>query len=308
LESQTLRQGLQHTVFISHAGSDTQIAREVAEVLAESSLRAIVDRDEIRTGDSFLSFMERSLQESDYCLLLWSEAASKSPWVRVEWEAAFWRTIQQSRRFLIVGRLQDFDSPMLLTPRLRVDLYPRLRPGIDEFVHMVRDDSDAEESSRRPIGQPTAPVPDDKNGELIYLTSELFGLTMPLQLDFQIPIGIHLDRVRTELGLPDQQTVRERIGVRYEYHLLHNDQRLSRSSSLAQQGIAPKNVLWLQVEMQPFAATTPAAGSLEPVSFRGHKTTLPSSPPVAEPLDSFSEREARKKLLAAIAASGLVLG
>lgn len=296
---------LQHTVFISHAGSDTQLAREVADVLAESSLRAIVDRDEIRTGDSFLSFMDHSLQESDYCLLLWSEAAAKSPWVRVEWEAAFWRTIQHSRRFLIVGRLQDLDPPVLLTPRLRVDLYPSVRPGIDEFVSMVRDDSNAEESSGRPIGQPTVPVQVDQNGDLIYLTSELFGLTMPLHLDFHAPIGVHLDHVRTQLGLPVQQTVRERIGVRYEYRLLHNDRALLRSSSLAQQGVAPKDVLWLQVEMQPFAATTPDAGELEPVRFRGQNTAIPSLPPAVEPLDPYSEREARNKLLAAIATSGL---
>src|SRR6185369_3885942 len=115
-------------------------AREVASLLSEAGLAAKLDREELSLGDSFLNFMESGLTECDYCLLLWSEAASRRAWVQVEWEAAFYRSVTEKRAFLVVGRLQEYKLPALLAPRLMVDLFPEARPGVGLLIKTWRDD------------------------------------------------------------------------------------------------------------------------------------------------------------------------
>lgn len=117
-------------VFISHAGSDSPAALEIAKQLTDGGLEITIDREELRGGDSFLSFMEQALSACDFCLLLWSKAASQGKYVQVEWEAALYRTLEESRRFLVIARLEDYPLPALLGPRLRVELFPDRAPDV----------------------------------------------------------------------------------------------------------------------------------------------------------------------------------
>ena len=65
-------------IFISHSGDDSIVAMEVARALEAAGLCALLDRDRIQAGDSFIAFMEDELSMSDSCLLLWSESASRT--------------------------------------------------------------------------------------------------------------------------------------------------------------------------------------------------------------------------------------
>jgi hypothetical protein len=59
------------TVFVSHAGVDSPRVSPIASALWREGLQVRLDRDELRLGVSFVSFMEDALKTSDYCLLLW---------------------------------------------------------------------------------------------------------------------------------------------------------------------------------------------------------------------------------------------
>ena len=274
-------------VFISHAGPDSPIALRVAHELEANGLSIEIDREQLRQGDRFLQFMERALSACDYCLLLWSKAAAIGTWVAVEWEAALYRAIQESRRFLLIGRLDEEPLPALLGPRLRVDLFPALYPGLTELLGLWREDVAATEASGRPVANGSKAISEDEQGMTVYLTSELFGITQPLKLDPNVPSGIHLDRVVTDLALPRRLDHQGVMGVDYEYRLVSDDTRLSRAKSLAAQGVAAGAVLWLEVEMRPFAAGDAVAGELAGATFRGG-----------------DERSARRALLDAVVVAG----
>ena len=281
------------SVFISHAGADSAVALRVSKELEEKGLRVEIDRERLRQGDRFLRFMEKALSECDYCLLLWSEAAAKGKWVEVEWEAALYRAINESRRFLLIGRLDQQALPALLGPRLRVNLFPELYPGMTELFTLWQEDTAAEEASGRPVANAKVPVAEDESGITVYLTSELFGITQPLRLDPSIPAGVHLDRIVKELGLPGQQDVRGVMGVTYEYRFVTNaNEPVPRARSLTDCGVTEGAVLWLEVEIRPFAKGEAVEGELSGARFRGA-------------LHADGVVEARHALLEAVGRAGL---
>jgi len=283
------------SVFISHAGPDSPVALEVAKELEAKGLDVQVDREQLRQGDRFLHFMEQALSGCDYCLLLWSEAAAKGKWVAVEWEAALYRAIQESRRFLFIGRLDPQPLPALLGPRLRVNLFPALYPGMAELLAEWQKDLAAEQASGRPVANGRKALEEDGKGETVYLTSELFGLTQPLKLDLDVPAGVPLDRVVADLGLPRRLDHRGVMGVTYEYRFAHEDAPLARAKSLSAQGVSAGAVLWLEVEMKPFAAGEAVAGQLGQATFRGDESALRRPLTEAVKAAGFGVRPARRR-------------
>src|ERR1700681_1093949 len=135
-------------VFISHAGADSAKAAAVAELLNRAGIEVRFDRQELRLGDSFLSFMESALSTADYCLLLWSKFAAGTPWVQLEWEAALYRSVQQKRSFLVLALLEEAPVPVLLGPRLRINLFPDLQTGVADIVIAWRADRAAEKETQ----------------------------------------------------------------------------------------------------------------------------------------------------------------
>ncbi len=257
------------SIFISHAGPDSAIALKVAKEFETRGLKIEIDREQLRQGDRFLQFMEKALSDCDYCLLLWSEAASKGKWVAVEWEAALYRAVQESRRFLLIGRLDTQPLPALLGPRLRVDLFPEFYPGLTELFELWEEDVAAAEASGRRVANAKVRVMEDADGATVYLTSDTFGVTQPLRLDLSIPSGVHLDRIVADLELPKRLDSHDVMGVRFEYRLVHNDRLIERAKSLADQFVRAGDVLWLEGEMTPFAKGQPVGGQLGSARFRG---------------------------------------
>jgi hypothetical protein len=260
-------------VFVSHAGVDSPVALIVAEDLTNRGLGVIIDRKELRGGDSFLTFMEKALSACDYCLLLWSKAASQGKYVQVECEAALYKTIEESRRFLLIARLEDHPLPALLGPRLRVELFPEREPGVTELVALVNEDTATEQATMRPVRLAKRAASEDEQGQCLYVTSELFGRTLPVRWDMSVPVGVHLDRLILDMGLPTQQDIQGVVGVRYNYSLAVDARMLSPTQPLVAQGVSVKSVLWLKVTVQPFAAAAPEQGALSPATFRGDRET-----------------------------------
>ena len=259
----------QEQVFISHAGADTLLATKVAHALERGGLRVSLDRRTLEPGDTFLAFMEEALTESDYCLLLWSRAAAEREWVQVEWQAALYRTVKEARRFLLVGRLEDYQLPALLAPRLFVDLFPAISPGIDQVIGMCHQDREAAAATAQPVGQPArAHLTEDAGGQTIYLISELFKLTVPIRVLLDAPVGLCIDRLVSDIGVPRQIDYQGIIGIRFRYDLLHNDQPLAKDASFRAQGIEPGTVLRLFSRPAMFAADAPVDGSLPSAGFR----------------------------------------
>jgi hypothetical protein len=286
------------TVFISHAGDDFARAVQVAGALEAAEIRTRFDRAELTLGASFLTFMNEALSMSDYCLLLWSTRAAATPWVQMEWEAALYRAVREKRSFLVVGRLEDTDVPALLGPRLRVDLFPELAPGVAALVTAWRSDRLAEQQTGKPVGAAlTDNQHSDDRRETIYLDSEQFRMTTPVSVRLDEPAGTVVDRIVTSFRLPQELSHAGMVGIRFSYQLVDGEQALARAKSLGAQGVKAGQVLTLQTTMTPFSTAHPVKGELAPTLFRGEADGGADLKPAL--------RQASKEYQQAVARAGL---
>jgi hypothetical protein len=286
-------------VFISHAGADLPKASMIARLLAEAGIEVRYDRQELRLGDSFLGFMESALADSDYCLLLWSRDADGTCWVRVEWEAALYRSVQERRSFLVVGRLDKTPPPALLRPRLWVDLFPELQPGAERIIETWLADRDAEAQSQRPVANAAIADSVAPGLQTIYITSNQFGITVPLKVSLEEPAGVYLDRFITAFELPKVFDHEGRVGVRFSYKFVSSGQPLDRGIPMTAQNVKDKAVLWLETTMTPYSQSEAISGALGAAVFRG------AGPRLLEKDIERAEACAHQKLREAILRGGL---
>jgi hypothetical protein len=256
------------SVFISHAGGDRAIAVQVADALHGDGINVRLDRLELEFGESFLTFMQEALSTSDYCLLLWSKRAASTPWVRMEWESALHRSVTEKRAFLVVGRLEDTELPILLAPRLYCDLFPSLRPGLTALAACWRADRDAEAQTKKPVGQASSTAAPVAGASTLYITSDLFGITVPWKIDLNKTADALLGEIVTRYNLPAQIDYQGLIGLRIRYELMHHDHRLDEFKSLESQSVLDRDVVWIQTTSTQFADTPALAGHLSPVQYR----------------------------------------
>ena len=219
--------------------------------------------------------MERGIKECDYFILLWTKQAQEKNWVQVEWEAALGREMLESRTFLIVGRLEDHPPPILLRSRLFIDLFPSIQFGISKFIDLIRRDQEAGVITDRKVLPPKVDLveDDDANGT-IYVTSELFGVTIPIKTNLDIPSGVKLTQLINDLELPNQVAYQDKFGYRLNYRLVTKGGiEVESSNSFKYYGIVQGDVLWLEANMVPFHKAEPIEGELQTVTFRGGDNT-----------------------------------
>ena len=108
------------TVFVSHAGSDTWVARQIAEHLRAAGAKPFLDEAHVAVGEDFEEKILAALEESQELLVLLTPWSLQRPYVWVEIGAAW------IRRIPIVGVLQGLTPealhaqagvPMLLKKR-----------------------------------------------------------------------------------------------------------------------------------------------------------------------------------------------
>jgi hypothetical protein len=259
-------------IFISHAGSESHIAVEIADLLKKQGIDVSVDREELVLGDSFIAFMEHELATSDYCLLLWSCTAARQKWVRIEWEAALYRSVQKQRGFLVVGRLEDHPVPVLLGPRLMVDLFPQYQPGLERLINLWNTDRAAEQVSERAVASASlgsAPRTTERSTN-VYITSNQFDITVPFKVDLADPAGILLDEIKLRFKLPKVFDHEGLIGVRFSYQLTLGEVPLGRGLTLGNQGVKEHSIIWLETIMTPFSSNQPDKGALVSAVFRAN--------------------------------------
>jgi len=100
--------------FLSHSSLDKEIVIAVHEAL-EKDLTWL-DRAEIEWGDLFLEKIADGIKSATDFVLFWSEAASKSEWVRLEVNMAFIQALRQKAIRLRVVRLDKTPLPLHLQP------------------------------------------------------------------------------------------------------------------------------------------------------------------------------------------------
>lgn len=105
-------------VFLSYNTADKEAARIIGSNLLLVGAEVWFDEWEVQAGDSIPGRIGEALEAFDVFLLLWSENASRSDWVRTELETALVRAIDEESVRIVVVRLDEQAVPVLLS-RLR---------------------------------------------------------------------------------------------------------------------------------------------------------------------------------------------
>lgn len=93
-------------VFLSYSLKDLDLAERVESVLPVTGDIVLLDAVSLRSGERWEDRLEELIKEADIFVLLWSENAAKSKYVRREWETA-----------LSLQRSDDFICPVLCVDR-----------------------------------------------------------------------------------------------------------------------------------------------------------------------------------------------
>ena len=253
-------------VFISHASADLPVAVHASDLLKAAGINTMLDQQDLGRGSDFVEFMNSAVGASDFCLLLWSESAMRSAWVNEEWHAAYTRTVTENRAFLVVGRLQDIKVPHLLRSRLWVDLFPSIECGIGTLIREWQADRAVATASGYSV-QPSARSFDETEGELLYVSSDLYDFTCPIRAPLDQPAGLLIDRIIRTSGLKKRIKAHDRIALGLDYRLMFRGRELSRSDSLRTAGITRNAALHLVVYARVIAATLPVSGRTEYLRF-----------------------------------------
>jgi hypothetical protein len=120
-------------IFISHNARDTEEARQIGAQLKLVGADVWFDEWEIRAGDSIPGAVDEALDAFDIFLLVWSENAAASEWVRSELEAALTRRMAEHEIRVIPVKLDEAPLPPLLRPLK----YVTLDDGVAEVVDAV---------------------------------------------------------------------------------------------------------------------------------------------------------------------------
>jgi hypothetical protein len=116
--------------FLAYNHADVEIARTLGAQLKIVGADVWIDQWQIQAGDSIVHQLDAGLAGFDTFILLWSQRAAKSNWVRKELEVAIQRGIEDDRVRIIPVRLDETALPILLHPLKRVDIFD---------AHQIRD-------------------------------------------------------------------------------------------------------------------------------------------------------------------------
>jgi len=103
-------------IFISHAWEDKALVRRLETELKSAGAEVWVDHSGVRGGDNLPERISEALAWCDTVLLIWSEAASQSHWVKLEWTNAL-----ALRKTIIPCVVSQTPLPALLANVLYVD-------------------------------------------------------------------------------------------------------------------------------------------------------------------------------------------
>lgn len=207
-------------VFISFAGSD----RAVADRLRHDLRKRDIEVSDFPLGGNLVLDINRELAQSDYFVLLWSQAAVDRKWVDAEWSAAFARELMERRSFLFIVRLDRTPLPLLLAPRQYLDAVGN---NWDELVNELV----ATWLGDRTVGEPVLPAPypaATENGEgeprniVLRIRNRALSVAHVIAVPEESTGRQLLSLVRVALALPDaEERFGGAIGMRFYYQLMN---------------------------------------------------------------------------------------
>jgi TIR domain-containing protein len=239
-------------VFLCFAAADHAKAERLGRDLKAHGVDTASHGYQIGPGANILLAADRAMTESDYFVLLWSEAARNQPWIDEQWSAAFARELrEQHRRFFFVVRLDE--TPLqstILAARPQVDARRDWDAAVAELV--------ATWAHEGALEHPALPAPNPplRAPELtVYVRNTSLRVYLKLEHVPADATGRQLqDEIRAELQLPSQVTeFGGAVGLRFSYRFLYGGgEPLPEDKPLASLGLGHRSWVELEVGIEPY--------------------------------------------------------
>ncbi len=249
-------------VFLSFAGNDRAMVERLRHDLRERDIETFI----FPPGGNFVLDINRALAQSDYLVLLWSQACVDRPWVDAEWSAALARGLQERRSFLFIVRLDATPLPPLLAPRQYLDAFNNWDDLVNELAAIWGRD--------RAVGEPVLPacfLAATGIGEaqppniVLYVRNRALSVAHVIAVPVE-STGQDLESlVRAELALPDiEKRFGGAVGMRFHYQFKNDDKTIPFDKTLAELHITDGATIEFEVEIESFDS----AGSSPIVTYR----------------------------------------
>lgn len=121
--------------FISHSSSDKEIAEQLTQRLGKETVW--FDLWDLDAGDLIPRKLSEAIQDSKWFVLIASQKAMESRWVRYELNIAITNWIQDNDYRIIVARIDDCKVHPELSPFLYIDYPNQADHAIDEIVKLI---------------------------------------------------------------------------------------------------------------------------------------------------------------------------
>ncbi len=254
-------------VFLSSAGNDRATAERLRHDLWERDIETFI----FPPGGNFVFDINRTLAQSDYFVLLWSQACVDRPWVDAEWSAALACGLQERRSFLFIVRLDTTPLPPLLAPRQYLDAFNNWDGLVNELAAIWGRD--------RAVGEPVLPAPIlavTGNSEAQHPNIVLYVRNRALSVAHVIAVPVEStgqdleSLVRAALALPGiEKKFGGAVGMRFRYRLRNDDKTIPFDKALVELYIIDGATIELEVEVESFDSS----GSSPIVTYRQGAST-----------------------------------
>ena len=118
-------------IFVSHAWADKDLVTRLEQELQNAGAEVWVDHSGIRSGDNLPKRINDALEWCNILVLVWSDAASHSRWVELEWTNA----ISLDKK-LIPCILDSVPLPSILSHKVRIDFHD-FRQGLTQLLNAL---------------------------------------------------------------------------------------------------------------------------------------------------------------------------
>jgi len=145
------QEGKSVRVFISHAYENRQFAQQLATDLKTHNQQVWLYEQELKPGDSIIDHISEALADTDYLVVVLSNASSRSRWVRAELNAALMNDLSEQGTVVLPVLLEDSPVPQLLRDRVYADFRFDYDAGLSSLLQVLDQEvSSADSLASRP--------------------------------------------------------------------------------------------------------------------------------------------------------------
>ena len=124
-------------IFLSHSSRDKDFVKGLAVDLANLNHQPWLDDWEILAGESIPDKVSKGIEEADFVLVVLSENAIQSQWVKIEWQTKFWLEVSTTNTIVIPILIESCEIPALLKTKKYINFQNNYSEGLSELAYSI---------------------------------------------------------------------------------------------------------------------------------------------------------------------------